>query len=104
MTDNNLVERLRAYGGDDERDYRHLAASRIEALEAERDETERMSIHWLEAYRDSDDQCRALQARLDQAVEALRRVADLDIVEASLDPGWFRRHARTALTSLEAKP
>lgn len=46
----------------------------------------------------------ALEARCERLEEALRRVADLDIVEASLDPGWFRRHARSALASIESKP
>lgn len=30
----DLVERLRAYAGNDKRDYRHIAADRIEELEA----------------------------------------------------------------------
>lgn len=33
MNSSDIVERLRAYGGDDERDYRHAAASHIEAQE-----------------------------------------------------------------------
>ena len=42
------------------------------------------------------------RAEVERLTEALRRVADLDIVEASLDPGWFRRHARAVLSESQS--